>query len=196
MSFKILQGDFVRVTGVSGAGKSTLLRLCIALELPSSGIIEFQGRNIRTLSPEELRKRVVYVQQVPTVVSGSVLENVLLPFSFRAHREDTVPSRQDIEEGLEKLLLYGLSPDDDAEGLSVGQKQRLCFLRTLLTRPDVLLLDEPESALDEESRDVLHRAVDEFHVQGGTVLWVSHLPFEGRMNHKTFEIRDGKVVVS
>ncbi len=180
LSLRIPQGAFVLVRGGSGAGKSTLLRLLARLEEPSEGALYFRGREYASFEPPALRGKVCYVQQTPTVIDASVRDNLLLPFGFRLHRERERPPDAALRGQLDALLLPDVDLDDNALLLSVGQKQRLCLARTLLLRPEALLLDEPTSALDAESRATVRRLTLQAHQeQGVTILLVSHVEDEG-----------------
>ncbi len=192
LSFEVNSGEFVRITGASGAGKSTVLRLCVGLETASSGDIRLEGTSLSRWNIFELRHRVSYLPQLPMTLDGTVRENLLLPWTFAANRSLTPPTGEAMREGLDKLNLNDTSLDTSALSLSVGQKQRVCFLRTLLVKPDVLLLDEPESALDPENREIIQRSAADFNRGGGTVLWVSHNDFHPSLKYRQLEISKGK----
>ncbi|MDQ7836172.1 MAG: ABC transporter ATP-binding protein [Humidesulfovibrio sp.] len=178
VSFSAPRGSFVLLTGPSGAGKSTLLRLFCRLEEPQQGQVLLGGQNVSELPPTQLRRRVSYLQQTPTVIPGSVRDNLLLPFSFKAASLQPRP-----DDAALLALLAGLAASDvplgqEASTLSVGQRQRLCLARALLTRPEALLLDEPTSALDPESAGAVLAAAESFCLDhGGTVVLVSHAEF-------------------
>ncbi len=172
------RGAFVLLTGPSGAGKSTLLRLFCRLEEPQTGQVLLDGQDVAALAPAQLRRRVSYLQQTPTVIPGSVRANLLLPFSFKAAHGQTPPDDTALATLLDSLAAGDIPLSQEASTLSVGQRQRLCLARALLTRPEVLLLDEPTSALDPESAQAVLRAAESFCLdQGGTVILVSHAEF-------------------
>lgn len=172
------RGAFLLLTGPSGAGKSTLLRLLCRLEEPQEGRVLLSGQDLQALPPTALRRRVSYLQQTPTVVAGSVRENLLLPFAFLAAADEPRPGDAELSTLLAGLALLDLPLSQEAATLSVGQRQRLCLARALLTRPEALLLDEPVSALDAESARAVLDAAESFCLDaGGTVLLVSHADF-------------------
>jgi putative ABC transport system ATP-binding protein len=154
------------VFGPSGSGKSTLLRLCNRLELPTSGRASFYGSDIAGLDPLWLRRRVGMCFQRPTPFPGTVADNL------RAADPDASDAR--IRETLERMALTGSWLDRDVAGLSGGEAQRVCLARTLMPRPEVLLLDEPTSAVDTEAAEVIERAVRELAADGTPALWVTH----------------------
>ncbi|MHA7651726.1 ABC transporter ATP-binding protein [Mycobacterium sp. ML4] len=153
--------------GSSGSGKSTLLRLCNRIEVPTSGRVLFCGNDIADLDPLSLRRRVGMCFQRPTPFPGTVAENLRVA--------DPDASETRMGETLSRVALTGSWLERDATALSGGEAQRMCLARTLITRPQVLLLDEPTSAVDAEAAGVIERAVRELaEVDGIPALWVTH----------------------
>ena len=179
LSVRFDAGRLYLIRGTSGAGKSTLLRLMIRLEEAAGGSIRFKGRDIADYPPERLRRSILYVHQTPTVTTGTVRENLLLPFQFRANAGRAIPPDSQLSSLLEKYLLADVDLQTEAKTLSVGQLQRLCLIRGLLLTPRVVLLDEPASALDETSRKVVEETAEQLCANNGlTVIMVSHRSFE------------------
>ncbi|WP_196770651.1 phosphate ABC transporter ATP-binding protein [Mycobacterium colombiense] len=154
------------VFGPSGSGKSTLLRLCNRLELPTSGRASFYGSDIAGLDPLWLRRRVGMCFQRPTPFPGTVADNL------RTADPDASDAR--MRETLDRVALTGSWLDRDVAALSGGEAQRVCLARTLMAQPQVLLLDEPTSAVDTEAAEVIERAVRELAAGGIPALWVTH----------------------
>ncbi|MBZ4621412.1 phosphate ABC transporter ATP-binding protein [Mycobacterium avium subsp. hominissuis] len=154
------------VFGPSGSGKSTLLRLCNRLELPTSGRVSFYGSDIAGLDPLWLRRRVGMCFQRPTPFPGTVADNL------RVADPDADEAR--MRETLDRVALTGAWLDRDVLALSGGEAQRVCLARTLMASPQVLLLDEPTSAVDAEAAEVIERAVRELAADGTPALWVTH----------------------
>ncbi|QGY39076.1 ATP-binding cassette domain-containing protein [Pseudodesulfovibrio cashew] len=192
-SLHIEAGTYSLVRGPSGAGKSTLLRLLCRLEEPQSGAILFQGRSVEELAPADLRRAVAYVQQMPTLLRGTVRENLLLPFSFKANEALTPPGDEAILERLRDFLLDGVTPETRADTLSVGQSQRLCLIRSLLLAPEVILMDEPTASLDAESARVVLDKTAELNAAGMTVIMISHSETVPDGASRTIVIRDHKL---
>jgi putative ABC transport system ATP-binding protein len=172
------EGKFYFITGSSGNGKSTLLRLLNRLEEPSFGRILFRGQLIVDMPVTLLRRKVLYIQQVPVVQKGSVRDNLLLPFRFNSNSDLVVPDDRRLRDKLDQFQLSQIGLEDNAASLSTGQLQRLCLIRGLLLSPDVVLLDEPTSSLDRQSRLVVEQAAENLcKTEKKTVIMVSHRRF-------------------
>ncbi|MDR4507091.1 MAG: energy-coupling factor ABC transporter ATP-binding protein [Candidatus Brocadiaceae bacterium] len=152
INFNVRKKEIVTILGLSGNGKSTLLMLANRLLETSGGVICYNGQNIRHISPLVLRKEIGYLSQIPYLIEGTVKDNLLLPFYQRKIPED-------IEEHWNRILLaVGLRQSylfRSSHELSVGEKQRVALARALMNQPQLLLLDEPNSALDEEHTRIL-----------------------------------------
>ncbi len=172
------------VSGPSGAGKTTLLRLCNRLELPDAGHVVYRGRPLDELDPLLLRRRVGMVFQRPVPFPGSVADNLMVARPDAGTGEmSTALARVALDPGL---------LGQEARTLSGGELQRLCLARTLVTRPETLLLDEPTSALDQEPKLVFERTARDLAGQGITVVWVTHDSAQAdRVADRIFQLRDG-----
>lgn len=195
LSLSIEKGSFYLIKGPSGAGKTTFLRLINRLEEPDSGIIRFKGKPLDAYPPPQLRHSLLLIQQTPTVVDGSVEDNLLLPFSFKNNSHLKRPRREKIEHLLAEVHLQDVTMNDHAMTLSVGQIQRLCLVRGLLLSPEILLLDEPTSALDRESAFAVTTLLERLNVESGlTVLAVTHKKQDrGNVTYRGLEVHHGHV---
>lgn len=176
VSLSLAPGDLAWLRGPSGGGKSSLLRLINRLAEPSGGSITLLGKPLAAWEPPQLRRRVGLLAQSPVMLPGTVEHNLGLAFAFKAAQGQTAPGRAALRAGLDGLGLEGVDLEAPALGLSLGQRQRLALARLLLLDPQVLLLDEPVSALDPESRDLVETAAAAQAGQGKAVLLVSHQP--------------------
>ena len=172
------------VAGPSGAGKTTLLRLCNRLEVPDDGALSYRGQPLEKLDPLLLRRRVGMVFQRPTPFPGSVADNLAV-----AHPD---AGTEELTMALERVALGPGLLGQDARTLSGGELQRMCLARTLVTRPETLLLDEPTSALDAEPKQVFESTARELAGQGITIIWVTHDDAQaGRVADRIYQLRDG-----
>jgi ABC-type methionine transport system ATPase subunit len=171
-------GKYV-ILGPSGAGKTTLLRLLNRLEDPTTGALWFHGTSYAHLSALMLRRGVAIVFQVPVIFPGTVRDNLCT--ALRLQRRDGKIDPADLTRTLKLAGLDGAMLGRDAAALSTGEKQRVCIARTLMTRPEVLLLDEPTAALDPTAaRQLIESVVHLSHAGGLTVIMVSHQPEHAR----------------
>jgi putative ABC transport system ATP-binding protein len=144
VSIGVERGGALVLVGPSGSGKSTLLRCLNRLVEPTGGRVRFEGVDIRSLDPRDLRRRAALVMQTPVLFEGSVRDNLRIrPVGTPGDFSDASLASAVVEVGLEAGLL-----DRDAATLSGGEKQRVTIARALLRDPQALLLDEPTSALD------------------------------------------------
>lgn len=148
VSLQLYQGDCVLLTGPSGSGKSTFLKILASLITPTSGQLFFRNSDITTLRAEAYRQQVSYCFQTPQLFGQTVYDNLALPWQIRRQK----PQRDKLVAALESVNLSGDMLNKPVEQLSGGEKQRVGLLRNLQFMPEVLLLDEVTSALDEENR--------------------------------------------
>ncbi len=173
------------LTGPSGSGKTTLLRLCNRLEVPTGGRLLFRGTDVMSLDPLAHRRRVGMVFQRPTLFAGTVRDNLCTA----AEADDSVYAEVLARVGLPRTHL-----DDQGDTLSGGEAQRACLARTLLTGPEVLLMDEATSSLDERATRVLEDLAADLVSEGLTVIWVSHdLTQVRRIGQDTSVLIDGRI---
>lgn len=174
------------VFGPSGSGKTTLLRLCNRLDVPSSGTVSYRGEPVAALDPLVLRRRVGMVFQRPTPFPGTVAENLAVAAPHAD--EDTCA------DVLRRVALRPEVLDQPARDLSGGELQRLCLARTLITRPETLLLDEPTSALDEDAKRAFEDTARGLAAGGVPMLWVTHEVAQlHRVAQRVLRLVDGRL---
>src|SRR5699024_6092113 len=136
--------------GQSGSGKSTLLRLLNNLDDPASGNILFEDKELSSISPQELRKKVVMVPQNPVMFNGTIRDNLLIRLQLSGEKDVADDKLNEILD----LLWLDKELDTEASDLSGGEAQRVALGRVLLMeKAEVYLLDEPSSDLDDSTTD-------------------------------------------
>ena len=195
VTLSVAPGEFVALMGPSGSGKSTLLQLLGGLDRPTSGSIVFEGRDISALTDAQAtrlrRERTGYVFQAFNLIPLlDVTENVMLPFTIAGSTRD---ARERVRRVIELVELTGKErhrPDQ----LSAGEQQRVAVARALVTRPSVLLADEPTGNLDYtnsgELLDALWRSSDE---GGQTIVLVTHDARAAAYADRVLVIGDGRI---
>ena len=177
LSFGVAAGDIVGIAGPSGAGKSSLLRLLNLLRSPSAGTIAYKGRPLDQYEPAQLRREVGYVLQKPYLFGGAVRDN--LEYAYRVWRQK--PDPQEISAYLERVNLPVSILDKTKNEMSGGEQQRVALVRSLLAKPQVLLLDEVTASLDETNTLLLEQLIrTEWSARSITVLFISHQPAQLR----------------
>ncbi|WP_316570704.1 phosphate ABC transporter ATP-binding protein [Neobacillus sp. YIM B06451] len=190
----ISKGKITALVGPSGAGKTTLFRLINGLISPTKGEIRIYGKNIDEYEPTELRRNVGLALQDATMLSGTIYKNLELP---RILKKETLSE----DEAAELITSVGLEKDllkRDVKDLSGGQRQKVSIARTLVNRPNILLLDEITSSLDRVSKqdieELIVRINKEFHV---TIMWITHnLEQAIQIGDEAWVMMDGELLES
>jgi putative ABC transport system ATP-binding protein len=196
VSLTIKQGEYVAIMGSSGSGKSTLMNIIGCLDRPTEGEYLFDGEPIQTLSEDglaEIRNRKIgfVFQQFNLLPRMSALENVALPLVYAS-----VPAGERklrAEQALGKVGLaerMGHRPNQ----LSGGQQQRVSIARALINRPELLLADEPTGALDSTTSIEIMKLLGELHLQGMTIVLVTHEPDIAAHAKRLVRLKDGQII--
>ena len=171
ISFEVKKGEFLAVLGLSGCGKTTLLRILIGLEKQDSGTIQKDGQEISALRPDQRGMGIIF-QNYALFPNMTVLQNVEYALKLRkemAGKAEEIAKRTLDMIGMSKHL------DKKPRQLSGGQQQRVAIARTLALNPDVILLDEPISALDVTNREIMKRELKEIQKKfGSTMIFITH----------------------
>ena len=200
VSFKVKRGEFFVIIGLSGSGKSTIIRCFNKLISPTFGHVLFEGHTINEFSRKELiefrRKKLSMVfQSFGLFTHRSVLKNVAYGLEVRG-----VPRKEREAKAMEFIELVGLSGNENKaiRQLSGGMKQRVGLARALCNNPDVLLMDEPFSALDPLVRSNMQDELLEIQKKlGKTILFITHDINEAfRLGDRIAIMRDGKIIQS
>jgi putative ABC transport system ATP-binding protein len=189
-------GEYVSVMGPSGSGKSTLLSILGGLDRPSAGSYRFEGREVASLPDDELsrlrRDRIGFVfQSFHLVPRMTARENVALPLVLAGVAAPERLARADAAlEAVGLSARSGHRPDQ----LSGGEKQRVCLARAVVTRPGLVLADEPTGNLDSASGAEIVALLERLHAGGLTLLVVTHDAGIGARAPRSVRLADGRVV--
>ena len=195
VNFSVEKGEFISIMGESGAGKTTLLNILATLDSPSSGVLLINGRDVGSLKKEEVsvfrRKELGFVfQDFNLLDQFNNRENIYLPLVLSDEKPDLMKERLDeIQErlGIREIL------DKYPYEISGGQKQRVAIARAIITKPALLLADEPTGALDSTSSEMILNLFHQINEEGQTVLLVTHSLRAAAYAKRVLFIRDGVV---
>ncbi|UCD39365.1 MAG: ABC transporter ATP-binding protein [Fidelibacterota bacterium] len=203
VDLRIRPNDYISIMGPSGSGKSTLMNIIGCLDTPTSGRYEFEGEVVCDVAGEDVTKmsdneladirnrKIGFVFQTFNLLSRTTaLRNVELPLIYAGiHR------RNRIEQAKEALKQVGL--DDRASHrpseLSGGQRQRVAIARALVTKPAIILADEPTGNLDSVTGQEIMVLLDALHEQGNTIILVTHETYIAEHAHRVIHILDGQI---
>src|SRR5512145_1443554 len=196
VSLKIRRGEFVAIMGQSGSGKSTLMNILGCLDRPTAGSYKVLGREAANLEPDELaslrRETFGFVfQKYNLLATASAGENVEIPSVYAG-----LPKHKRAERAASLLARLGLG-DRTAHRpseLSGGQQQRVAIARALVNDPPVILADEPTGALDSRSGDEVLALLKQLHVEGRTIILITHAENVARHARRIVRIQDGRIV--
>lgn len=194
VSFSIQRGEFVAIMGPSGSGKSTLMNLLGCLDTPSDGQYVLDGLPVEQLDRNLLaavrnRKIGFVFQQFNLLPRQTALENVALPLVYLGG----IPTEERQARAKQVLEQVGLGDrlDHRPKELSGGQQQRVAIARALITKPALLLADEPTGNLDSKSSVEIMALFEELNAQGITVVLVTHEPDIATHAQRVLTVRDG-----
>jgi len=195
VSLTIGKNEYVAIMGPSGSGKSTLMNILGCLDTPTKGIYDFNGVNVSEMNDNELaairNKEIGFVFQTFNLLPRSnALHNVELPLIYSG-----MPSSERKERAMEALINVGLEnrvyhrPNE----LSGGQRQRVAIARALVTRPSIILADEPTGNLDTKTGEEIMVLFNEIYLAGNTIILVTHEEYIAEHAERIIRLRDGLV---
>jgi ATP-binding cassette subfamily C protein LapB len=196
VSFKIEPGERVAVLGRNGSGKSTIVRLMMGIYEPSEGAVLADDTDIRQIRPADLRANIGAVLQDVCLFSGSIRENIALGLP-KVSDEDVLLAAKIAgvhdfvgasEAGYDRML------SERGEGLSGGQRQAIALARALASKPSILILDEPSSALDNQAEAQMIARL-ELATRGKTLVIVTHRTSMLRLVNRVIVLDKGRVVI-
>jgi putative ABC transport system ATP-binding protein len=196
VSFKIEKGEFVSIMGPSGCGKSTLLNILGMLDKPESGSYEFLGNEVGQLNEKgrsEVRKKNIgfIFQNFNLIDELTVFENIELPLIYN---KIGVSERKERVNELIKKIGIAHRASHFPQQLSGGQQQRVAVARALITKPPLILADEPTGNLDSSHGNEVMELLCELHEAGTTIVMVTHSAHDASYSQRIINLLDGQVV--
>ena len=171
ISFNVKDGEFLSILGPSGCGKTTLLKILIGIEKPTSGKIFNNGKNITKLDPSKRKMGIVF-QNYALFPNMTVLDNVMYALNLKLKNKKTAKKRS-LE--IINLVNMGEHINKYPHEVSGGQQQRVAIARTLALNPDIILFDEPMSALDADNRLGLRKELKKLQKKfKTTMIYITH----------------------
>lgn len=191
----IKKNEFVAIMGPSGSGKSTLMNILGCLDVPSEGTYTLNGQSISGMDDDDLagirNREIGFVfQSFNLLPRYTALENVALPLAYAG-----VPRKEREQRARKALSAVGLEDrmEHKPNELSGGQRQRVALARALVTRPSIILADEPTGNLDTTTSEDVMRLFGEIHRQGNTIILVTHEENIARHANRIVRMKDGKI---
>lgn len=191
-SMRVDRGEVIDVFGPSGCGKTTLLCALARLLPDVRGTLTLDGVPATEIPPSEWRGRVALSPQKSVLTGEDVRSSLLAPWRMRSRVGLAHPSEDRMRDVLDSIGLDEVELTRPVSRLSVGQSARVAFARTLLTGPEVMLLDEAEAALDDDSARLIAEAAAAFASSGGAVVRVRHRGADGRAARR-YRMSDGRL---
>ncbi|KTD06743.1 type I secretion system permease/ATPase [Legionella jamestowniensis] len=197
LTHKIQAGEMVALIGASAAGKSTLARLIVGIIKPNSGTVRLDGANVYQWERDDFGQYVGYLPQDIELFSGTVKDNI----ARMGEVNDTAVVKAAQLAGCHDLILrlpegYNTVIHRDSFNLSGGQRQRIAMARTLYNDPQLVVLDEPNSNLDNEGEVALLKTLQTLKVNGVTVILIAHRPSIIRHVNTIIVLNEGKIQFS
>ena len=196
ITFTVESGEFIAIMGQSGSGKSTLMNLLGCLDTPSDGRYFINGKEVSSLSEDELahirNREIGFIFQVFHLLPRSTaLHNVELPLIYSGVKK---AARLDIaRQALQSVELSDRMTHKPNE-LSGGQRQRVAIARALVNRPSLILADEPTGNLDSRTGEEIVAIFQELHRRGNTIIMVTHNQELADLTQRIFYLKDGEIV--
>lgn len=191
ISFEVNDGEFLSILGPSGCGKTTLLKILIGIETSTSGKILKNGKDITKIDPSKREMGIVF-QNYALFPNMTVLENVMYALNLKLKNKEKAK-----EESLKMIKIVNMDEHINKypHQLSGGQQQRVAIARTLALKPDIILFDEPMSALDADNRLTLRRELKELQKKfKTTMIYITHDQEEAfSLSDRVMVMNDGNI---
>ena len=196
VNMTVEKGDYIAIMGPSGSGKTTLMNIIGCLDVPTSGEYELDGKNLKNLNDDALadirNQHIGFVfQSFHLLPKMDALDNVALPLLYAG-----VPLKERRARAEEALTAVGLADRIHffPNQMSGGQCQRVAIARAMVTRPDMLLADEPTGALDTKAGNQIMEIFRNLSREGMTIIMITHEPSIAQCADKIYRILDGELL--
>jgi len=195
INLKIQKNEYVAIMGPSGSGKSTLMNILGCLDTPTSGNYLFNKQDVSQLDDDALssmrNKEIGFIfQNFNLLPKLTALQNVELPLVYAGVNKHDRHDRA--KQALHKVGLTERMEHKPTE-LSGGQRQRVAIARALVSKPGILLADEPTGALDSKTGDEIMELFEDLHKEGNTIILITHEQEIADYAHRTIYIKDGRI---
>jgi putative ABC transport system ATP-binding protein len=196
LNLEVYEGEFVAIMGKSGSGKSTAMNLIGCLDIPTSGVIELNSKNISHMSESSLAqirgKTIGFIFQKFNLINTlSAKENIVLPLIFQDY---SLEQREKIAKKLLQMVELEDRQNHKPNELSGGQQQRVAIARALATNPKVILADEPTGNLDSKTGDKVIDFLKTLHKEGKTIVMVTHDEDLAKVAQRIEILSDGQII--
>jgi ABC-type bacteriocin/lantibiotic exporter with double-glycine peptidase domain len=197
VSLQVRPGEFVAIVGASGSGKSTIMRLLLGFETPDTGLVSYDGRELLTLDPREVRRQIGVVLQHAELMPGDIFSNIV-GFDSTLTLEDAWNAARlaGLDDEIRRLPMGMHTLVGEGGGnLAGGQRQRLLIARAIVRRPRILLLDEATSALDNTTQAIVTESITR-ELKGITRVVIAHRLTTVVHADRIYVVKGGKIVQS
>lgn len=204
VNLTVKKNEFTAIMGASGSGKSTLMNILGCLDTPSEGSYTLNGKEVGRMDDDQLATvRNLHLgfvfQSFNLLPRLTALKNAALPLIYArdpgAHAHHATPLDRD-RKAAEMLELVGLGhrADHKPSELSGGERQRVAIARALINEPDIILADEPTGNLDSSTAEEIMALLKKLHLQGQTIIMVTHEPDIAAYAKRIIRLKDGKII--
>jgi len=195
INMTIAQNEYVAIMGPSGSGKSTLMNILGCLDIPTSGTYHFRSEDVSSFNDDALsamrNKEIGFIfQNFNLLPKLNAIQNVEMPLIYAGVK--TEERRQRAIHALQRVGLEERMHHKPSE-LSGGQRQRVAIARALVSKPGILLADEPTGALDSKTGEDIMQLFGELHREGNTIILITHEQEIANYAHRTIFIKDGMI---